>query len=95
MRARGIIGVMAAVLSIGLGFALWLFFAPAQLGGSTNYSRIVGQSMEPKLVRGDLALVRAAGSYGVGDVVLYESELLGTRVLHRIVAVKAAARPEG
>lgn len=88
MRARGIIGVMAAVLSIGLGFPLWLFFAPAQLGGSTNYALIVGQSMEPKLERGDLALVRAAGGYGVGDVVLYENERLGGGVLHRIVAVK-------
>lgn len=88
MKAQRVVGVVAALLSAGLGFALWLFLAPVPLGGSTSYAVIVGQSMEPKLERGDLALVRAAGSYGVGDVVLYDNSRLGARVLHRIVAVK-------
>ncbi len=88
MKAQRVVGVVAALLSAGLGFALWLFLAPLPLGGSTSYAVIVGQSMEPQLERGDLALVRAAGSYDVGDVVLYDNTRLGADVLHRIVAVK-------
>ena len=88
MRVRGTVGVVAALLSVGVGFAAWLFFAPTQLGGSTSYALIVGRSMEPRLERGDLALVRSGRSYRVGDVVLYDNARLGARVLHRIIAVE-------
>jgi hypothetical protein len=41
--------------------------------------------MEPLLHKGDLAIVRAAPSYHVGDVVAYHSSTLRTVVLHRII----------
>ena len=44
--------------------------------------------MEPKLHRGDLAVVRKQSVYRAGDVVLYDSRELGTKVLHRIVRVE-------
>ena len=44
--------------------------------------------MEPKLHRGDLAVVRERSTYRVGDVVLYDSRELGSKVLHRIVRVE-------
>jgi len=65
-----------------------MFFAPTQLGGGTSYAIIVGNSMEPKLHRGDLAVVRKQSVYRTGDVVLYDSRDLGTKVLHRIVRVE-------
>jgi hypothetical protein len=43
--------------------------------------------MAPRFHTGDLAVVRKAGHYGVGDVVAYRSAVLDTMVLHRIVAV--------
>lgn len=44
-----------------------------------------GVSMQPSHHTGDLAIVRRTGTYAVGDVVAYRSELLHTVVLHRIV----------
>jgi signal peptidase I len=83
-RVTGFLGALAALAAFVLA---WSFFAPTQLGGGTSYAIIVGSSMEPKLHRGDLAVVRAQSSYQPGDVVLYDSRDLGTKVLHRIVRV--------
>jgi signal peptidase I len=83
-RVTGIVTVVAAVAALVLA---WSFFSPTQLGGGTSYAIIVGNSMEPGLHRGDLAVVRAQSSYRPGDVVLYDSRELGTKVLHRIVRV--------
>ena len=60
------------------------------MGGGTSYAIIVGNSMEPKLHRGDLAIVRSAERYRAGDVVLYDSRELGTKVLHRILRVEGS-----
>ena len=43
--------------------------------------------MEPGFHTGDLALVRPAGQYKVGEIVAYHSSLLHLVVLHRIVAI--------
>ena len=83
-RVTGILGATAVLAGVVLA---WSFFAPAQLGGGTSYAIIVGNSMEPGLHRGDLAVVRAQSSYQPGDAVLYDSRDLGTKVLHRIVRV--------
>jgi len=66
--------------------AAWLLFAPAQLGGATRYAVVEGASMEPRLSRGDLVLVRGGGDVDVGDAVLYRDPTLGVRVLHRVIA---------
>jgi signal peptidase I len=68
--------------------AAWFFLAPPQLGGSTLYSATVGTSMAPRFHAGDLAVVRRASSYKVGQVVLYESPVFHRAVLHRIVVVQ-------
>jgi len=81
-RVTGFLGAVAAIAALLLA---WSSFAPTQLGGGTSYAIIVGNSMEPGLHRGDLAVVRAQSSYRPGDVVLYDSRDLGTKVLHRIV----------
>jgi signal peptidase I len=80
--------VPAGLVLAGLSAALFLSFGPAQLGGSTNFTATVGNSMEPMFHKGDLAVTRRASSYRVGDVALYNSPVFNRPVLHRIVAVE-------
>lgn len=63
----------------------WLFLAPPQLGGSTSYVVIAGDSMEPLLHADDLAIVKQTPYYEVGDVAAYHSAEIDRLVLHRIV----------
>ena len=83
-RAASISAVAALVLA-----AVW-FFWPTALGGGTTYVSTHGSSMEPRFSTGDLAILRPAGSYEVGDVVAYRSESLDTIVMHRIVGGDSA-----
>lgn len=83
MRRGVLVGAAVAAAVAG-----WLWFWPASLGGQTTYVTTHGTSMEPAFHTGDLALVRPAGPYAVGDVVAYRSALLHTVVMHRIVAVQ-------
>jgi signal peptidase I len=79
--------VRTATLSALAGLLLaaaWLFL-PTALGGSTTYVSTYGTSMEPHFSTGDLAVLRPAGSYEVGDVIAYRSEGLHTTVMHRVV----------
>jgi signal peptidase I len=76
------------LLAAGVVVAVLVWLAPPQLGGSTIYSATVGTSMEPLFHKGDLALVRPASSYHVGDIVLYESPILHRPVLHRILVIQ-------
>lgn len=66
----------------------WLLLAPSHLGGSSSYVETYGASMEPGFRAGDMAVLRAADDYAVGDVAAYHSDLLDTVVMHRIVAVE-------
>lgn len=77
-----------AVFAVVLLLGAWLLFAPARLGGATRYAVVEGASMEPGLSRGDLVLVRADSTPGVGDVVLYRNPALGVQVLHRVIRVE-------
>src|SRR5690242_990151 len=80
-RSSAISVAVLIVLAAG-----WLVFAPTRFGGSTDYVTTHGISMEPRFHTGDLALIRRAAHYRVGDVVAYHSTLLHTVVLHRIIA---------
>ena len=73
--------VLALVLSV-----VWLFW-PLALGGGTTYLATHGVSMEPGFHAGDLAILRTADRYAVGDVVAYRSKNLNdTVVMHRVVS---------
>ena len=78
-RVAGISAVLALMLA-----AVW--FWPSTLGGGTTYVVTHGTSMEPGFSTGDLAILRPASAYDVGDVVAYRSSSLDTIVMHRIVA---------
>jgi signal peptidase len=75
--------LLPAVLVVVL-LASWIALAPTRLAGQVSYVIVVGNSMEPRLHRGDLAIVRAAQSYETGDVVTYLHPEIGP-VIHRIV----------
>jgi signal peptidase I len=72
--------VLALVLSV-----VWLFW-PLALGGGTTYLATHGVSMAPEFHAGDLAILRTADRYAVGDVVAYRSSSLNTVVMHRVVS---------
>jgi signal peptidase I len=80
-RAASISAFAALMLA-----AVW-FFWPMALGGGTTYVTTHGISMEPRFHTGDLAILRSADAYSVGDVVAYRSSSLDTIVMHRIVDV--------
>src|SRR3954462_5999047 len=80
-RAARISALVALLLA-----AVWLFW-PLTLGGGTTYVTTHGVSMEPRFHTGDLAILRSASSYAVGDVVAYRSASLDTVVMHRIVSM--------
>lgn len=87
MKSRRVSYLLALVGLVAL-FTMWVFFAPTGLGGSTTYSITDGISMKPFLVANDLALIRPQSSYQVGDVVLYDSQVLHKPVLHRIILIQ-------
>jgi signal peptidase I len=67
--------------------AIWIAFAPVNLGGQISYVLVNGTSMEPGFHPGDLAIVRLADDYQVGDVVTYRNAEIGANVIHRIIAI--------
>jgi signal peptidase I len=79
----------AAVVGLAVLAGAWYTFAPPALGGDASYVVTDGVSMRPKIHAGDLAIVRPAGHYRVGDIVAYHSTTLHVVVLHRIVAVSS------
>ena len=76
--------ISGALVALVLG-SLWFYFAPASVGGSTNWVVTDGISMEPRFHAGDLVLVRAQSDYRVGQIVAYHNKQLHTIVLHRII----------
>jgi len=75
--------LLVSLLLILLG-ASWIMFAPLQFGGQTAYVLISGNSMEPVFHRGDLAILRTAAEYQLGDIVTYHHPTIGP-VIHRII----------
>jgi signal peptidase len=84
-RAPGWVAFAASIALLVPLFFAWALLAPTTLGGSVSYVITFGSSMEPKLHRGDLVIVRQAEHYQIGEVVAYHSPDIGKVVLHRIV----------
>lgn len=85
MTASAKVASISATVALVLA-AAWLLW-PLALGGGTTYVTTHGISMEPRFHTGDLAILRAADTYSVGDVVAYRSVSLHTTVMHRIVSM--------
>ena len=78
----------AIIVAAAVLFGVWTFLAPTKLGGSTTYSITDGISMNPLLHKGDFAVIRAQSSYHVGEIVLYENQVLHKPVLHRVILIQ-------
>jgi signal peptidase I len=85
MRPRLAKRIASSALGLIVLGLVWFYVAPVGLGGSTTYVVTHGVSMEPRFHTGDLAIVRSQSSYHVGEIVAYQSKMLGTVVLHRII----------
>jgi signal peptidase I len=81
---RGLLASLGVCLSL-ITSALLLLIV---VGGKPSFVTTHGVSMEPKFHTGDLAVLRLAGSYHVGDVAAYHSNQLHTVVMHRIVKIE-------
>ncbi len=82
---RPLHAMIAALLLVLIG-AAWIACAPIQFGGQAAYVIVNGISMEPGMHGGDLAILRQAPDYQVGDVVTYRHPQIGP-VIHRIIAL--------
>lgn len=80
------VSVRLAIQLVAALAVMWMAW-PADLGGQTTYVVTHGTSMEPSFHTGDLAVVRPADHYRVGDIAAYHSQVLHTVVMHRIVAI--------
>ena len=84
--------IAALVVVLGALAVGWFFLAPTGIGGDTTYVVTDGISMHPRIHTGDLALVRPASSYHVGDIVAYRNPELHVVVLHRIHSISPSGR---
>lgn len=76
--------IINIILFLGLA-AIWIVFAPTNLGGQVSYVMVNGISMEPGFHLGDLTIIRKAAEYQVGDVVTYNDSQMQAYVIHRII----------
>lgn len=75
--------IMAAI-SVPVILVVMILWVMPVLGW--RLCRVEGHSMEPAFQNGNMAVMRRAGTYQVGDVVGYHSTEGGRVVFHRIVA---------
>lgn len=83
-RLRGI-GAVAGpwLILVAVLATLW----PAALGGSTDFTIVSGQSMEPTFHTGDLIITKRRSHYRVGEVIVYkipDGSGAGREVVHRL-----------
>ena len=86
MRYQTVRSRLTSATLLLLAVVAWVYLAPTQIGGSTSYVVTHGISMEPGFHTGDLAVLRAADDYRVGEIVAYHSTAWHMVVMHRIIA---------
>ena len=84
--------LLLTVISLMIGGGVYLWNART-LGGNdmpmpfgVGASVVLSGSMEPTLQINDLVIIRAAETYEVGDIVVYQSGRMG--VIHRLIALE-------
>lgn len=88
-RRRRLTGMLTWVLALAIALGWFFFLRPAGLGGPAGYVIVSGESMEPMMQTGDLAIVHRESHYDIGDVVAYRIPADdvggGMLVIHRII----------
>lgn len=86
-------GALTWVLILGAIAGWTVYLRPASLGGSTGYVIVSGESMQPVMHTGDLAIVRSKPTYDEGEVVAYRIPASdvggGMLVIHRVIGGNA------
>ena len=82
MRSK--LKLIFAIASLPVFLYLW----PANLGGDTEFISVNGISMLPTIESGSLAIAKKSPTYDVGDIAVYDSEILNKTVIHRIIATQ-------
>lgn len=88
LSSRPLVRFAAIAVTMAILGLLWWFVLPPQMGGRTVILTTKGTSMEPFVHSGDVAVLRKAPKYRVGDVIAYHSDTLNATVMHRIIDVK-------
>lgn len=89
-RLRRRSSLVNAIVVVAVVAGWMLFLRPASLGGPLSLVIVSGQSMEPTMHTGDLAVVLQRDTYAAGDVVAFRPQLddagaSSSMVIHRIV----------
>ncbi len=86
---RNLFETIFNILLLGLLVYVWIMYAPQQAGGPAAYILVQGKSMQPTMFAGDLAIMRKATSYQVGDIVTYKEtyDSNSRNIIHRIIGV--------
>ncbi len=87
-KSRRLPAAVAKILLVAGLAVIWMALAPVKLGGQVSFVMVNGNSMEPGIHKGDLALVRQSGVYQVGDIVTYHDGQMNADVIHRIIGVE-------
>ncbi len=81
-----------SIIAAGLCAVILLLTWPARWGGFFTFVIVSGDSMEPTLRSGDIALVRPRSAYAVGEVVAYRLPATASpsrpNVIHRVIAIE-------
>lgn len=80
---RSRLAVLAWFVLVGALVGWWVALAPTAIGGPASYVVVLGDSMQPLLADGDLAIAQRRPSYGAGDLVVFAVDR--GQVIHRIV----------
>lgn len=84
---RAVSGTILAAIAMFLAAAAWLFvLGPRDFGGPLALVWVSGESMEPTMYTGDLAVMYRSSSYDEGDIVAFEIPEGGI-VIHRVIDV--------
>ncbi len=80
---------LATIIAWSAVLMILVALLPTRFGGVFTYSVVVGDSMQPLMKPGDLAIAAADDTYAVGDIVVFrvpEGQLgEGGYVIHRII----------
>ncbi len=84
---RGLVRACLVVVSVLLAVVGWWLLAPRSLGGRDTYLVVSGPSMWPRLVTGDLVVLRTSRHYRVGEIAGYRTPQLIAPIVHQIIGV--------